>query len=64
LHRSRKYKYKLSGSLFELYFEKEELGSRDQMRRDGMGRDGTSRLGTRDGMGLSKKTEAGWDGTG
>ncbi len=41
---------------FQLYFEKEELRSRNRMRRDGMdgmdgtdGTDGTRKLETRDG---------------
>jgi hypothetical protein len=37
------------------------------MRRDGtdgMGQDKTRERGTRDGMGLQKKNEAGWDQTG
>ena len=42
-----------------MYFEKEQLNQRDKIRRDG-----TRECGTRDGMGLKKKNEAGWDQTG
>jgi hypothetical protein len=44
---------------FQLRFEKEELRSCGKMRRDG-----TRKREAWDGMGLSKKNEAGWDGTG
>jgi hypothetical protein len=72
LHWRRKYKF--SGPFFNCtsrkksYVHMTEWGGTGWTGRDtkarNTGRDGTWKLGTRDGMGLSKKNEAGWDGTG